>query len=145
MRLTIQTQLKENLIYLIYLGDHNRRINEGSEQTIQVSQIIVHEKYGSLNNDIALLKLSRPVMFNDKIQPICLPRQGEAPAVGSKCYITGNNLKSLLMTRSYYKGKLGLQGRVHNLEVNLGSFSGGPTIVGTADLENYAFLTGFSM
>ena len=90
VKLTIQTQLKENLIYLIYLGDHNRRINEGSEQTIQVSQIIVHEKYGSLNNDIALLKLSRPVMFNDKIQPICLPNQGEAPAVGSKCYITGN-------------------------------------------------------
>ena len=70
-------------------GDHDRQKNE-AEQTIQVIQIITHERYGRLNNDIALLKLSRPVMFNNKVQPICLPRQGEEPAVGSKCYITGN-------------------------------------------------------
>ena len=59
------------------------------EQFIQVSRVIVHEEYRNLNNDIALLQLAQPVRFNDKIQPICLPKQGEAPSVGSKCYITG--------------------------------------------------------
>ena len=27
------------------------------------------------NNDIALLKLDRPVKFNDKISPLCLPSE----------------------------------------------------------------------
>ena len=27
------------------------------------------------NNDIALLKLDRPVTFNDKVSPLCLPDQ----------------------------------------------------------------------
>ena len=27
------------------------------------------------NNDIALLKLDRPVTFNDKISPLCLPAE----------------------------------------------------------------------
>lgn len=29
-------------------------------------------------NDIALLKLEKPVTFNDKIQPICLPKKFNA-------------------------------------------------------------------
>ena len=95
-----------HLLLLINIGDHDRRVNEG-EQTIQVTKIITHERYGNLNNDIALLKLSQPVMFNDKIQPICLPEQGEAPAVGSKCYITGNVLPVLVR---FFKQKYKLAG-----------------------------------
>ena len=32
-------------------------------------------------------------MFNNNIQPVCLPEKGKKPAVGSKCYITGEIFK----------------------------------------------------
>ena len=63
-------------------------MNEG-EQVIQVKRIIADPGYGRLNNDIALLELEKPVMFGKHVQPVCLPKQGEKPAVGSTCYITG--------------------------------------------------------
>ena len=73
-----------------FIGDHNRNVNEG-EQFIQVSKIITHQQYQNtrLNNDIALLQLTTPAKFGRNVQPVCLPKQGEAPKVGSKCYITG--------------------------------------------------------
>jgi hypothetical protein len=44
---------------------------------VPVEQIITHENYNpnakSQENDIALLRLSRPVTYTDFIQPICLP------------------------------------------------------------------------
>ena len=72
------------------LGDHNRDINE-SEQIIQVSKYIVHENYQNtpLNNDLALVHLEKPVIFGKNVQPVCLPKQGEKPDVGEKCYMTG--------------------------------------------------------
>ena len=75
---------------IIFLGDHDRRIDEG-EQTIKVSKIIVHEGYqdSRFNNDIALMQLAQPAKFGRNVQPVCLPNQGESPEVGSKCYITG--------------------------------------------------------
>jgi len=76
--------------FKVKLGDHNRNVNEG-EQYIQVSKIVVHKSYQNtrLNNDIALLQLATPAKFGRNVQPVCLPNQGEAPKVGSKCYITG--------------------------------------------------------
>uniref|UniRef100_A0A7M5X943 Uncharacterized protein n=1 Tax=Clytia hemisphaerica TaxID=252671 RepID=A0A7M5X943_9CNID len=74
--------------FKVKLGDHDRRRNEG-EQFIQVSKIITHQGYGRLNNDIALLQLATPAKFGRNVQPVCLPNQGDAPQVGSKCYITG--------------------------------------------------------
>jgi len=78
--------------FKILLGGQNRQKPDGNEQVIGVSHIIIHPQfnlYGKLNNDIALMKLSRPALFNNRVQPVCLPNQGEKPAVGSKCYITG--------------------------------------------------------
>ena len=42
-----------------------------------------------MNNDIALLELSRPAMLNDRVQPVCLPQPNKEPQAGSTCYITG--------------------------------------------------------
>jgi len=41
-----------------------------------VEQRIVHpdfEQYLSINHDVALLKMDKPVNFNDYIKPVCLP------------------------------------------------------------------------
>ena len=53
--------------------------------------IIRHKgfKDGSYNNDIALLKLSRPINYSSFVTPICLPKQGLEERVGTKCYVSG--------------------------------------------------------
>ena len=62
--------------YVIRLGDHNRHRNEGTEQNMGASRVIKHPQYDSrrINNDIALLKLSRAANINDRVLPACLPR-----------------------------------------------------------------------
>uniref|UniRef100_A0A182TA25 Peptidase S1 domain-containing protein n=1 Tax=Anopheles maculatus TaxID=74869 RepID=A0A182TA25_9DIPT len=40
---------------------------------VPVAQVILHESYTGRRNDIALLKLSHPVQYNDWVFPICLP------------------------------------------------------------------------
>jgi len=75
--------------YTIRVGEHNRNSREGSEQDIRVSRVIKHQSYNprSMNNDIAMFKLSKPVQFNKYVQPACLP--SGPPPVGSSCMITG--------------------------------------------------------
>jgi len=76
-------------IVTVVLGDLNRASTSGHEQKIQVSKIIYHPRYGRLNYDIALLKLSKPAALNNHVKTVCLPRQGEEVPVGSKCFISG--------------------------------------------------------
>jgi len=75
--------------FKITVGEHDRSKREGSEEDYTVEKVIRHPQYDTrhLNNDIALLKLNRPVTFNKYVQPACLPSQD--PPVGSQCYITG--------------------------------------------------------
>ena len=53
---------------------------------------IVHPKYNkkTLNNDIALIKLSSPISFpsNNKIAPVCLPESGN-DFTGEDAIVTG--------------------------------------------------------
>lgn len=50
-------------------------MNEGTEQLIQVSEMIMHENYASqtANNDIALLRLASPIVYTPYALPACLP------------------------------------------------------------------------
>jgi len=43
----------------------------------------------SLDYDIALLKLTKPLEFNDAIQPICLPFGLKELPYNKSCYATG--------------------------------------------------------
>ncbi|XP_068723572.1 zinc metalloproteinase nas-15-like [Montipora capricornis] len=77
--------------YVLRLGDHNSHRNEGTEQNIGASRVIKHPAYDSRrnNNDIALLKLSRPATINARVSPACLPQGNYIVPPGTTCYTTG--------------------------------------------------------
>ena len=80
--------------YKIVVGDHNRNTNEGTEEEVEAQRIISHPSYNRpspINNDIALIKLSRPVKLSQRVNPICLPSYDSDVPTGSKCYITGQS------------------------------------------------------
>ena len=63
----------------------------GSEQDINVVEIIVHQEYGrqlNFSNDIALLKLAKAVNLNNQVGAACLPAKNLS-LVGKTCWITG--------------------------------------------------------
>lgn len=76
--------------FVVHLGEHDRAINEGNEQGFSVIRAFTHpnyNRYARFDSDIALMKLNRPVKFNTRVQPICLPNGSPQP--GTTCYITG--------------------------------------------------------
>ncbi|XP_070823433.1 trypsin-1-like isoform X2 [Chaetodon trifascialis] len=75
--------------YQLRLGEHNVRVNENTEQFISSSLVIPHPKYSifSLDNDIMLIKLSRPAVFNQYVQPVALPTS--CAPVGTMCTVSG--------------------------------------------------------
>lgn len=60
---------------LVRLGERDLTKAGDGEQNLGVEQITAHAEFNfkSFRNDIALLKLDRPVTFNDTIMPACLP------------------------------------------------------------------------
>ena len=77
------------------LGEHDQRIEEGTENEIAVKRYIRHSSYNKpypINNDIALLQLATPAKMTSHINTVCLPSQDyDVPSVTSKCYITGES------------------------------------------------------
>ncbi|XP_068709846.1 MAM and LDL-receptor class A domain-containing protein 1-like isoform X3 [Montipora foliosa] len=78
--------------YQVVVGDHNRNVNEGTEQKIAARRIFGHPSYNRpsrLNNDIALIQLMSNVSLSNRVNPICLPNNDSDILTGSKCFITG--------------------------------------------------------
>jgi secreted trypsin-like serine protease len=61
--------------YTVDLGLYQRGKIESWTVSSSVSKVIMHPSYNSrlLTNDIALLKLSSPVTYTNRIQPACVP------------------------------------------------------------------------
>ncbi|KAJ0177721.1 hypothetical protein K1T71_006594 [Dendrolimus kikuchii] len=75
-------KLKRSRIRVI-LGDHDQTVTTESAAIMRaVTSIIRHRSFDadSYNNDIALLKLRKPVNFSKIIRPVCLPAAGVEPA-----------------------------------------------------------------
>ncbi|XP_047450852.1 transmembrane protease serine 13a [Mugil cephalus] len=80
-----------------YLSPNNWRVYGGTvsldnlPQPYQVKKIILNENYDSNtnNNDVALLVLTSPVQFNDKVQPVCLPAFNQRFPPGTRCWTSG--------------------------------------------------------
>ena len=57
-----------------------------------VSDVFIHDRFfaGSLHNDLALVRLVRPVYWSDmpQVAPVCLPHPQQS-YTGHKCWVTG--------------------------------------------------------
>lgn len=71
------------------LGEHNIAVNEGTEQWIDAAKLIKHPQYNSYNldNDIMLIKLSRPATLNSYVQTVALPSR--CPVADENCLVSG--------------------------------------------------------
>ncbi|XP_037776551.1 trypsin-1-like [Penaeus monodon] len=80
----------DNPDYLqVVAGEHNLKVDEGTEQTRILSKIIRHDDFNGpwLYNDISLLQFSSPLTFDDYVQPIPIAEQGHT-ATGD-CVVSG--------------------------------------------------------
>ena len=65
---------------------------EGTEQDIPGKRVITHPEYNKpspLDNDIALIQLSRPASQNARVGVVCLPAADEPILSEANCFITG--------------------------------------------------------
>ena len=61
---------------------------------IRIAQVILHPGYDkkkppTFENDIAIVKLSKPLIFSRNIQPMCLPSKDFKPYKGERCLVSG--------------------------------------------------------
>ena len=76
-----------NLAAIVGIHDLNEELN----QDLNVYKIVaklIHENYNHINNDIALLRVDRPIQFSERVQAICLPSVNENDFDGLKEAIT---------------------------------------------------------
>ena len=80
--------------WLIVVGDHNLYISEKTQIVRSMAlDPIIHKDYNFNNiadgNDIALVRLSKPVPHSTHVTNVCLPRPGITFPAGTKCVTTG--------------------------------------------------------
>ncbi|GJQ67470.1 hypothetical protein Trydic_g8308 [Trypoxylus dichotomus] len=77
--------------FTLYFGGVTLADQEDGRLSQYTSTAIVHEGYSSssLNNDIALIQLSQPLTFNDRIQPVTLPQRGDVVGAGVPVTVSG--------------------------------------------------------
>ncbi|XP_055065991.2 trypsin-2-like [Misgurnus anguillicaudatus] len=86
---------------VVHLGEHNLLSDEGTEQQSFVDLALQHPNYNNVyyNNDIMLIKLRTPAVFNNYVKPI--PLATSCSYTGEKCLVSGwgddgENYKSVL-------------------------------------------------
>jgi trypsin len=77
--------------FQVVAGDHKPLATSGNEQVRNMAQKYSHPRYSSrtMNFDLALVKLDRPMDLNGCVGTVCLPQRGSDVAPGSSCWITG--------------------------------------------------------
>ncbi|KAK4316557.1 hypothetical protein Pmani_012330 [Petrolisthes manimaculis] len=73
----------------VILGAHNWRVEEPTQVKVRSAEVMWHEDWNpiTLANDLALVRLSEPVTFNDNIQAVKLP-SSDVP-IGATLIATG--------------------------------------------------------
>ncbi|EDO47153.1 predicted protein, partial [Nematostella vectensis] len=82
----IQNKTSSN--FTLVAGAHYRE-HDGKELTI--SKITYHPgfSFATADHDIAILRLSAPVLLTSSVNTICLPSQGARASLGGNCFISG--------------------------------------------------------
>lgn len=77
----------------VRVGEHDIYAKDAGEKILKLSKDFPHPDYDfdTITNDIALLKLERPIQTNktDKIGFACLPHENDKFADKTRCYIVG--------------------------------------------------------
>ncbi|MED6284648.1 hypothetical protein CHARACLAT_021141 [Characodon lateralis] len=75
----------------VYLGRQSQQGSNPNEVFRTVAQVIIHKdfKVSTLDNDIALVKLSSAVTFNSYISPVCLAASDSTFYSGVNSWVTG--------------------------------------------------------
>jgi len=71
---------------------HDRTTFDPEAQYVNFQQFIPHEQYdldGRKKNDIAIIKLAKPIKFDNTVQPACLPKQDERVPEGTTALAAG--------------------------------------------------------
>ncbi|XP_006861242.1 PREDICTED: probable inactive serine protease 37 [Chrysochloris asiatica] len=73
----------------VYLGNLKSRVRDGTEQIISPVQIVRYWNYNHTNpqDDLMLIKLAKPAIFNQKVQPLALATSNVRP--GTVCLLSG--------------------------------------------------------
>jgi transmembrane serine protease 3 len=63
----------------IIAGAHNHDYPEKGQQSVRGVREVMHPQYDPVTtiNDIAIIKLEKPIKFSPTVQPACLPQPGE--------------------------------------------------------------------
>ncbi|XP_038566215.1 trypsinogen-like protein 3 [Micropterus salmoides] len=69
------------------LGEHDMKVEEGTEQHIYVADVIIHDPYRTSLHSLTMVRLAEPARFTQDIQPIPLPSR--CPQPGETCYVSG--------------------------------------------------------
>ncbi|XP_072522724.1 mast cell tryptase isoform X2 [Salminus brasiliensis] len=82
---------KDVRMWTLYLGRQDQSTPNNNEVSRGVQSIIVHPEYNNTlnNNDITLMKLSKPVNFTDYIRPICLASNSSTFFSATSCWVSG--------------------------------------------------------
>ncbi|KAM9336642.1 chymotrypsin-like protease CTRL-1 [Symphorus nematophorus] len=77
--------------WTLYLGRETQSGPNNNEVSRSVTQVIIHPDYNNtlFNNDIALMKLSSPVIYTNYIRPICLASNSSQFHNATLCWATG--------------------------------------------------------
>lgn len=78
-------------LFRITAAEHNISEHEGREQRRELAEIIVHPEYDRMSslNDIALLRLKRPLKLNNKVKVVDLNTNPKCPKNGGRCIVMG--------------------------------------------------------
>jgi secreted trypsin-like serine protease len=78
--------------FRLFASNYNLGTNDDGQVTLQVAQIVRHPNYNanSMTNDLALMRLSSAVTFNNHIQAVCMPTNCDDHKVaGKNVIVTG--------------------------------------------------------
>ncbi|VVC39890.1 Serine proteases, trypsin family, serine active site,Peptidase S1, PA clan,Serine proteases, trypsin [Cinara cedri] len=77
-------------LWTAVLGDWNKDVEEHTEERIPIDEVIIHDMFHNYQNDIALMKLSRPTnITNTNVRCLCLPPTTNDTPIPKVCVTTG--------------------------------------------------------